>query len=115
MGHGFEVAASQQYVERPCAPSRYPVRRLADKFSHGGCWYGFEDALQDEQVNALVPQRKTQVITEGIPGPISAIKNSPESLLPMAAADMLVRDTRRTAHGRFDGKRTYKRSKSGKF
>jgi len=43
--------------------------------------YGFEDALQDEQVNSLVSQRKTQVITEGVSGPISAIKNSPESLL----------------------------------
>src|SRR5260370_21163552 len=102
MGHGFEVAASQQFVEKPCAPIRYPVRCLADKFSHGGCCYGFENALQDEQVNSLVPQRKTQVITEGVSGPISAIKNSPDSLLPMAAADMLFRDTVRTAHWRFD-------------
>src|SRR5260370_38624093 len=115
MGHGFEVAASQKFVEIPCAPIRYPVRRLADKFSHGGCWYGLEDALQDEQVNALVPQRKTQVITEGISGPISAIKNSPESFLPMPAADVLVRDTRRTTHARFDGKSIDKRSNSARL
>jgi hypothetical protein len=52
-------------------------------------WHGFEEPLQNQEIDHLVAQRKDNVISESIPGPVAPIKDSPAPFLSMAAANML--------------------------
>ena len=63
---------------------------------------GFENPLQDQKIEILVPERKAEVVGNGIAGPVALVENAPTALFPPAAADMLFRNAARPPDWRRD-------------
>jgi hypothetical protein len=53
-------------------------------------------------------ERKCQMIGKGIAGPVALIKDGPDSLFPMATADIPFRDATQSANRRPKSERLYK-------
>ena len=108
-----ESTASQDFVEIPRAPRRNARGGGPDDGLDLGLGHGFEDPLQDQEIDVFMAERKRQVIGKGIAGPVAFIKNGPGSLFPMAAANMLLRDATRSPDRRPKGERLNKRGPAG--
>src|ERR1035437_1893905 len=94
-----ERPAGEEFIEKPGAPVGCARRGAAHECGDGILGDGFEEPLQDEQVNVFMAQRESQLVAEGLAGPVPLVEDVPAALLPAAILDVLSGYDARVADG----------------
>ena len=94
-----ERPAGEEFIEEPGAPVGCAGRGAAHECGDGILRDGFEEPFQDEQVEVFMAQRESQLVAEGLAGPVSLVEDVPAPLLPAARLDVLSGYDARSADG----------------
>src|SRR5215813_3864129 len=74
------------------APSRRVLRRgrgASHECGDGILRDSFEEPFQDEQIDVFVAQRESQLVAEGLSGPVPLVEDVPTPLLTSARLNVL--------------------------
>jgi len=81
--------ASEKFIEKPGAPVGCAGRGTSHECGDGILRDGFEEPFQDEQIDVFVAQRESQLVAEGLAGPVPLVEDVPTHLLTSARLNVL--------------------------
>ena len=106
---------SRQVLIKIPGPARPATRgcrsnHLGEGF-RGSC---LAQALEDQEIDILVPECEPEMVSQAIAGPVALIENSPGPRFSLTAPDMLFGDATRASHRRLDVEGAHEGRPSGK-
>ena len=85
----IEHPAGEEFIEKPSAPVGCAGRGAAYECGDDILRDGFEEPFQDEQAEVLMAQRESQLVAEGLAGPVPFVEDVPALFLPAVPLDVL--------------------------